>query len=78
MSSPLVGVALINSALFAVYGSTLKIISKDPTYPSIIEIFNAGILSGFVNSFVSTPIELVKIRLQNQTAHCDYKGPIDW
>lgn len=83
MASPLVGVAVINSLLFAVYGSALRIFSKDAKDPTVGDIFIAGSISGFVNGFFSTPIELVKIRLQNQTnspRHYGgemYKGPTD-
>ncbi|KAH6586688.1 hypothetical protein BASA61_006484 [Batrachochytrium salamandrivorans] len=79
MASPLVGVALINSILFGVYGSALRCVAKDMEAPTVLDIFWAGSISGFVNGFFSSPMELVKIRLQNQdksTAQL-YKGPID-
>lgn len=40
----------------------------------------SGMFAGFVNSFVISPVELVKCRLQVQTeskADAYYKGPID-
>lgn len=79
MTSPLVGVAAINSILFAVYGSALRLVSKDQDAPTVSEILMAGNLSGFINGFFSTPMELVKIRLQNQTNSKTvlYKGPWD-
>ena len=42
-------------------------------------IYLAGSFSGLVNSFFSCPMELVKIRLQNQSPNGNllYKGPID-
>jgi solute carrier family 25 (mitochondrial carnitine/acylcarnitine transporter), member 20/29 len=78
MASPLAGVAAVNSLLFAVYGSSLRKISSNSDVPSVSAIFAAGCISGFVNGFVSCPIELVKIRLQNQTNWTGgYKGPVD-
>lgn len=40
-------------------------------------MFLAGAFSGLVNSFLSCPIELLKIRLQNQSKEKMYKGNID-
>ncbi|KAI8808868.1 mitochondrial carrier domain-containing protein [Cladochytrium replicatum] len=82
MASPIVGVAVINSLLFGVYGWALRHIEKSPrgTDPSLRSIYLAGSVSGFVNSFVACPMELVKIRLQNQVANSGYplyRGPVD-
>ncbi|KAI8915812.1 mitochondrial carrier domain-containing protein, partial [Gorgonomyces haynaldii] len=76
MTSPLVGVAFINSMLFAVYGSALRMVSSDLERPALSSIFYAGSISGLVNAFFSAPIELIKIRLQNDTQNT-YKGPLD-
>ncbi|KAJ3139380.1 hypothetical protein HK100_011717 [Physocladia obscura] len=65
MASPLVGVAAINSLLFGVHGWFIHHIAGDKM-PTISNIFWAGCGSGFVNSILSCPMELVKIRLQNQ------------
>ncbi|KAI8818299.1 mitochondrial carrier domain-containing protein [Fimicolochytrium jonesii] len=85
MASPLVGVAVINSLLFGVYGYFLRHIGSGED--SILSIAAAGSASGFINAFFSCPMELVKIRLQNQrdappTASGApgipmYKGPVD-
>jgi solute carrier family 25 (mitochondrial carnitine/acylcarnitine transporter), member 20/29 len=79
MLSPMVGVAAINSMLFAVYGSVLRFTAKDPLEPAVRDVFIAGALSGFVNGFFSCPMELVKIRLQNQVDSPGklYNGPYD-
>ncbi|KAI9349623.1 mitochondrial carrier domain-containing protein [Obelidium mucronatum] len=65
MASPIVGVAAINSLLFGVHGWFIHHIAGENT-PTVANIFWAGCGSGFVNSFLSCPMELVKIRLQNQ------------
>ncbi|KAI9361245.1 mitochondrial carrier domain-containing protein, partial [Zopfochytrium polystomum] len=84
MGSPIVGVAVINSLLFGVYGWFLHHLSQvpfinganaDPDTPSVSTIFWAGCFSGSINALVSCPMELVKIRLQNQQNL--YTGPID-
>jgi solute carrier family 25 carnitine/acylcarnitine transporter 20/29 len=69
MSSPLVGVAMVNAMLFGVYGAILESMLTDPKQqsPTYTQIFIAGSGSGFINAFVSCPMELVKIKLQNQT-----------
>jgi solute carrier family 25 carnitine/acylcarnitine transporter 20/29 len=82
MASPMVGVAIVNSLLFAIYGSALRWYAKDSENPSVSDIFLAGCISGGVNGFFSCPMELIKIRLQNQTnirggKDVLYKGPVD-
>lgn len=70
MSSPMMGVAAVNSLLFGVYGGLLhyQMEHSDPpsSQASLSQIFIAGSASGVVTSFISTPMELVKIRLQTQ------------
>jgi hypothetical protein len=58
MASPIVGVAAINSLLFAVYGSAIRAVAKDPEAPRLMDIYISGAISGFVNGFFSTPMEL--------------------
>lgn len=75
--------ALSSSLLFAVYGSALRICAANPDQPSVRDVFIAGCISGSVNAFFSSPMELIKIRLQNQTNSKGelksklYLGPID-
>ncbi|KAF9996673.1 hypothetical protein BGZ80_006788 [Entomortierella chlamydospora] len=89
MASPMVGVALVNALLFGVYGFFMDIQMKNPgDDPTLTQIFLAGTGSGVVNSFISCPMELSKIRLQNQdlgpgskgvasAGKTFYKGPMD-
>ncbi|ORZ33460.1 mitochondrial carrier domain-containing protein [Catenaria anguillulae PL171] len=68
MSSPLVGVAIVNALLFGVYGTFLEAQLDHPNdTPTLTQIFIAGSGSGLVNSLISCPMELSKIRIQNQT-----------
>ena len=77
MISPLVGVGVVNALLFGVYGYFLELQSgNENSVPSLTHTFWAGCGSGFVNSFVSAPVELVKIQLQNQVKK-EIKSPWD-
>ncbi|KAJ3294122.1 hypothetical protein HK104_003901 [Borealophlyctis nickersoniae] len=90
LSAPLVGAMIENSALFVAYNHIQKLIktytAKDPSKDeplSLPQLALAGFLSGAVVSFVLTPVELVKCKLQVQdlnmpvTAHSPpYRGPI--
>ncbi|KAI9179270.1 hypothetical protein H9P43_005933 [Blastocladiella emersonii ATCC 22665] len=68
MSSPLVGVAMVNALLFGVYGTLLEAqLDHAGATPTLTQIFLAGSGSGLINSIISCPMELAKIRVQNQT-----------
>lgn len=78
----MLGVAAVNALLFGVYGAILdwqtssnvadSNTQSSSIHPSLWQIFIAGSGSGFVNSFISTPMELVKIRLQNQGSNFEH------
>lgn len=61
VTSPLFGVAGINALIFGVYGNTQRW-SKDPD--SLRSHAVAGGTAGFVQSFICSPMELVKSRMQ--------------
>lgn len=61
VSSPLSGVAAINAVVFGVYGNSQRNF-KDPN--SYSSHFVAGTLAGLSQSFLCSPIELVKTRAQ--------------
>lgn len=78
VSSPLVGVTAINTLLFGVYGFFLEcqMPMGTATQPTLDQIFIAGAGSGLINSFISSPVELAKIQLQNQRNRPGYfKSP---
>ncbi len=88
MSSPLVGVAVINAFLFGVYGCLLDAQKRvqGNTESTLSQVFWAGAGSGLVNSLISGPTELAKIQLQIQTdskfknkplKHEALRGPVD-
>lgn len=64
MSSPMAGVAFVNAIVFGVHGNMSKHI-KDPE--SLRSQVLCGATAGLFQSFVSSPMELVKTRVQLQT-----------
>ncbi|KAL5280603.1 SLC25A29 family protein [Megaselia abdita] len=63
ITSPLGGVALVNAVVFGVYGNIQRNV-EDPN--SIKSHFLAGTLAGLAQSFICSPMELAKTRLQVQ------------
>lgn len=63
MSSPMAGLAAVNAIVFGVYGNILRA-SSSPT--SLQNQFLAGSAAGFVQSFVTSPMEFAKTRMQLQ------------
>eukprot|EP00803_Ostreobium_quekettii_P008502 evm.model.scf_2502.2 EVM.evm.TU.scf_2502.2 scf_2502:5580-9336(+) len=79
MAYPLATVALQTAVTFYVYGTAMRIANPTDLKPSYTHVFSCGVLAGAAQSFVAAPVEVLKIRLQVQTAtpgmH-SYKGPI--
>lgn len=71
VTSPLVGIAAINAIVFGVYGNCQKSF-KDPN--SLTSVTIAGGVAGLVQSFICSPIELAKSRMQVSNK---YSGPLD-
>ncbi|XP_067328722.1 solute carrier family 25 member 45 [Anolis sagrei] len=89
MSFPLLTVAAVNSVMFGVYSNALFYLSGTPLLdrhsnpPSYLHIFMAGGISGIAQALVLAPVDLVKVRLQNQThihgskaVQPRYRGPV--
>jgi solute carrier family 25 carnitine/acylcarnitine transporter 20/29 len=81
MGSPLVTIPVVNSIVFASYEFAKRMmgvqIGEECTFSQSLI---AGMFGGFMNSFILSPIELVKCRLQVQReskSNAYYKGPID-
>ncbi|KAH8262923.1 hypothetical protein KR044_002199, partial [Drosophila immigrans] len=76
ISSPMMGIGLVNAIVFGVYGNIQRI-SGDPN--SLGSHFWAGAAAGLVQSIVCAPMELAKTRLQLAN-HIDkgqkFRGPI--
>ncbi|OBZ69896.1 Mitochondrial substrate carrier family protein G [Grifola frondosa] len=65
MASPLIGIAGVNSLLFAAYGVSRRIISPFPQL-SLKEIAAAGAMAGAANAILASPVEMFKVRMQGQ------------
>jgi hypothetical protein len=65
MGSPLITIPIVNSIVFASYESAKRMmgveLGEECTFKQSLI---AGMFGGFMNSFVLSPIELVKCRLQ--------------
>lgn len=66
MLAPVIGVAFINAVLFASYAGLKTSFNPDHSKLTLAQIAIAGSGAGIVNSFVASPIEMLKIRLQAQ------------
>jgi Mitochondrial carrier protein len=65
MLSPLLGIAGVNSLLFAAYGTSKRIISPFGQL-SLKEIAAAGAMAGAANAILASPVEMFKVRMQGQ------------
>lgn len=65
LSSPLGGVALVNSVVFGVYGNVQK---RSSAPDSLRTHCFAGTLAGLTQSLITSPMELTKTRMQMQSA----------
>ncbi|KAJ3767375.1 mitochondrial carrier domain-containing protein [Lentinula raphanica] len=65
MASPLLGIAGVNSLLFAAYGISKRIVSPYPQL-SLRETSIAGAMAGAANAILASPVEMFKVRMQGQ------------
>uniref|UniRef100_A0A671R2U8 Solute carrier family 25 member 45-like n=1 Tax=Sinocyclocheilus anshuiensis TaxID=1608454 RepID=A0A671R2U8_9TELE len=84
MSFPVVSVAISNAVAFGSYSNALDYLTRSghnnsdqSKRSSLTAVFMAGCFSGLAQASLA-PIDLVKVRLQNQTKSCrnKYRGPI--
>lgn len=72
MSSPMAGVAAVNAIVFGVYGNIQR---RLPDPNSLTSHFVAGMTAGLLQSFICSPMEMVKTRMQIQSNNL-YKSPM--
>ncbi|KAG9120653.1 hypothetical protein FRC07_003783 [Ceratobasidium sp. 392] len=65
MASPLIGIAGVNSLLFASYAISKRVVSPFPDL-SLPQIAAAGAMAGAANSVLASPVEMFKVRMQGQ------------
>lgn len=82
--TPLVGVGVCVSLQFGVNEAMKRFFhgmnGPDSKHLSLPQYYICGLAGGLTNSFVASPIEHVRIRLQTQTgdaATAEFKGPLD-
>ena len=66
MTSPLIGIAAQNALLFTAFQTSKRLISPESQQLSTAQIAAAGATAGGINSILSSPVELFKIRMQAQ------------
>ncbi|SPO30795.1 related to YMC1 - putative mitochondrial inner membrane transporter [Ustilago trichophora] len=66
MASPLLGIAAQNALLFTAFQTSKRLISPNSQQLSTTQIAAAGAIAGGINSILSAPVELFKIRMQAQ------------
>ncbi|KAI0250925.1 mitochondrial carrier domain-containing protein [Lactifluus subvellereus] len=71
MASPLLGIAGVNSLLFAAYGTSKRIIWPFGQL-SLKQTAAAGAMAGAANAILASPVEMFKVRMQGQ-----YGSPSD-
>ncbi|XP_017485319.1 PREDICTED: mitochondrial basic amino acids transporter isoform X1 [Rhagoletis zephyria] len=70
MSSPLMGISVVNAIVFGVYGNVQR---QMPEHNTLHSHLLAGAVSGFAQSIACSPMELAKTRMQLQ--HLNPKAP---
>jgi solute carrier family 25 carnitine/acylcarnitine transporter 20/29 len=71
MASPLLGIAGVNSLLFAAYGTSKRLIWPFGQL-SLKQTAAAGAMAGAANAILASPVEMFKVRMQGQ-----YGSPSD-
>lgn len=67
VASPLASCALLNGLIFASYGWFLNMqLDHSEQTPTLPQVMLAGVATGLVTSLITTPVDLVKIRQQNE------------
>ncbi|XP_056602117.1 solute carrier family 25 member 45 isoform X2 [Triplophysa dalaica] len=78
MTIPVLSIAVSNAVSFGSYCNALDYLTQShrSIQPPLTAVFTAGCFSGVTQLFVTAPIDLVKVRLQNQTDRGKYRGPV--
>lgn len=66
MASPLIGMAAINATIFGVYGISIRHLEERKLFPFLTNSALSGASAGIVQSFICSPLELIKLRMQMQ------------
>jgi|LauGreSBDMM110SN_4_FD.fasta_scaffold60559_1 solute carrier family 25 carnitine/acylcarnitine transporter 20/29 len=66
IGSPLLGQMLFRAISFASFFHSTKLLQGEKSRPSNSDLLTAGAITGFIISFIETPIDLIKTRMQLQ------------
>ncbi|KAG1672759.1 Serine/threonine-protein phosphatase 2A regulatory subunit alpha isoform [Nymphon striatum] len=81
MATPLLSMGIFNAMLFGVYGATMKMFNggeNDKSSHKYWQMYCAGCVGGGAATFITCPVENVKVKLQVQSgSNGVYKGPVD-
>ena len=75
MASPLIGIAGVNSLLFASYGMSKRLISPFPQL-SLSEIALAGSMAGTVNAVLASPGKFVILQCEKKLTCLKSSGDV--
>lgn len=71
-AAPILGLAIIDSTFFALYGRSMSFFQQERQNPAdLTKVFASGALAGGVCALLQTPVEVIKCRAQNEPQ----KGP---
>ncbi|KAK9900343.1 mitochondrial carrier [Cystobasidium minutum MCA 4210] len=71
-AAPILGLAIIDSTFFALYGRSMSFFQQERQNPAdLSKVFASGAMAGGVCALLQTPIEVIKCRAQNEPQ----KGP---
>eukprot|EP00474_Spongospora_subterranea_P003586 CRZ04044.1 hypothetical protein [Spongospora subterranea] len=77
ISAPLVGAMFENAVGFGAYSYTSSLLGfPEPRYAPMSTVFISGAACGGIISFVQTPLELVKCRMQSGLTDVKYRGTL--
>ena len=87
VTTPVLSGSAVNSSVFIGYGLGMSFLEPDVDRgsnngapPNYLNVYLAGCCGGFAQTHITTPVELVKVKLQAPTesgAARKYKGPLD-
>ena len=79
LGPPMASIAVYQAVIFAAFSVSLPVFTDKPEETAeLTPLFLAGCVAGLATVPITTPTDLIKIRLQLQTeASGRYKGPID-
>ncbi len=70
------GQVFINATVFSVHGSCMRYLQPDGGTNNVLKSSMAGLVAGVVQSFICSPMELVKLKMQVQGIGKELNSPL--